>query len=76
MDNKTKHFDFILIFLSLALMVALGVIVWDWRTGMDDSINARITLLEEKIRPVIQIERAIVYNLDGEIAIQGLITNY
>ena len=39
-------------------------------------MNERIALLEkqmqDKIRPVIQINRATVYNSDGEIVIEGL----
>jgi len=65
----------VLIYMAAVTLFIL-VAVWDWRTGTDDSLNARIALLEkqmkDKIRPVIQINRATVYNTDGEIVIEGL----
>ena len=65
----------VLIFMAAVILFIL-VAVWDWRTGTDDSVDARIALLEEqmkdKIRPVIQINRATVYNTDGEVVIEGL----
>ena len=64
------------IFLVFSVMVAFAVILWDWRAGVDDSVNARIALLEEqmkeKTRPVIRINRGTVYNTDGEVVIEGL----
>ena len=65
----------VLIFMAVVTLFIL-VAVWDWRAGTDDSVDARIGLLEEqmkdKIRPVIQINRATVYNTDGEVVIEGL----
>lgn len=65
----------VLIFMAAVTLFIL-VAVWDWRTGTDDSVDVRIALLEEqmkdKIRPVIQINRATVYNTDGEVVIEGL----
>ena len=64
----------LVVFLAAALLYA-GM-VWDEKTMSDDSVNDRIALLEkqmrDKIRPVIQINRATVYNTDGEIVIEGL----
>ena len=74
MRGKKGFFDAGVIFLSFALILALAVILWDWRSGVDVSVDARIALLEEqmkdKIRPVIRINRATVYNTDGEIVIE------
>ncbi len=78
MGNRGKKgfFDAGVIFLGFALILALAVILWDWRAGVDDSVNDRIALLEkqmkDKIRPVIQINRGTVYNTDGEVVIEGL----
>ena len=65
-----------LIFLIFTVTIALTLIAWDWRIGVDDSVNDRIALLEkqmkDKIRPVIQINRGTVYNTDGEIVIERI----
>ena len=76
MRGKKGFFYAGVIFMGLALFLVWAVILWDWRTGTDGSVNDRIALLErqmkEQIRPVIQINRATVYNTDGEIVIEGL----
>ena len=76
MNGKKGFFNAGVIFLGFALILALAAILWDWRVGVDDAVDDRITLLEkqikDKVRPVIQINRATVYNTDGEIVIEGL----
>ena len=72
-----KKGDIVGIMILVVFMVAAFLYagaVWDEKTMSGDSVNARIALLEdqmkEKIRPVIQINRATVYNTDGEIVIE------
>ena len=76
MSGKKNRFDFGTYILMIVLILALALILWDWHAGLDDSVDARIALLEEqmkdKIRPVIQINRATVYNTDGEVVIEDL----
>ena len=74
-----KKGDIIGIMILIVFMVAAFLYagtVWDERTMSGDSVNARIALLEkqmkDKVRPVIQINRATVYNTDGEIVIEGV----
>ena len=72
-----KRGDIIGIMILIVFMVAAFLYagaVWDERTMSSDSVNDRIALLEkqiqDKIRPIIQINRATVYNTDGEIVIE------
>lgn len=64
----------LIVFLAAVLIYAGAV--WDERSMATGAVDARIALLEkqmqDKIRPVIQINRATVYNTDGEIVIEGL----
>ena len=69
----TKVLNFIAVLLALGLLVYFYV---DTREREIDSLNARLELMEQKIRertrPVINIQRATVYNTDGEIVIQDI----
>ena len=74
-----KKGDIIGIMILVVFMVAAFLYagaIWDEKTMSGDSVNDRIALLErqmqDKIRPVIQINRATVYNTDGEIVIEGI----
>ena len=64
----------LVVFLLVAFLYAGAV--WDEKTMSSDSVNDRIALLErqmkDKVRPIIQISRATVYNTDGEIVIEGV----
>jgi len=55
-------------------LIMIGALAIDWYMGTADSREARITLLEqkmrEKTRPVINVQRATIYNTDGEIVIE------
>lgn len=76
--GKIEYFG--IIFLAFAVLIALTLVLWDWRSGVDDSVGARIALLEtqmkDKVRPVIHINRATVYNTDWEVVIEGLGVKY
>ena len=65
----------VLVLFLAAVFVYAGA-VQDQTKMCNESIEARIELLEKqiesKIRPIIQINRATVYNTDGEIAIETI----
>lgn len=67
---KTK----ILIMALVIIAATAWPIAIDWYFGTTDSREERIALLEkqmkEKTRPVIHIERATIYNTDGEVIIK------
>ena len=60
--------------LFLIAVFIYAVAVQDQTKMCNESIEARIELLERqmesKIRPIIQINRATVYNTDGEIVVE------
>ena len=74
-----KKGDIVGIMILVVFMVAAFLYagaIWDEKSMVNGSVNDRIALLEkqmkDKVRPVIQINLATVYNTDGEIAIEGL----
>ena len=58
----------------LIVFLLMGISLYDWKYGSDTGVDARIELLEkqmrEKTRPVINIQRATVFNSDGELIIE------
>jgi len=65
-----------LLFLTSALLFVLTglFLLWDHHTMQERSQNDRLTQLEiqmkMKMRPIIQVNRATIYNTDGEIVVE------
>jgi len=60
------------------LAVLMAMIFWDSirmeRISLKDRVATLEQLMREKSRPMIHIERASVYNTDGEIVIEDIAT--
>lgn len=61
---------------AMILIVAIGVLgfaEWDRQDTIDRAMQERMASLEKRVdeaqRPVIHIERATVYNMDGELVV-------
>ena len=69
-------------FLPAIFLIVIGIIgltlilTFDTFSSVQESLENRISLLEEKmierVKPVIQINRATIYNTEGEIVIEVL----
>jgi len=57
-----------------AVLSTAALLAWDRSRGEKDAAEARIELLErkmeEKFRPMIMVNKATIYNSDGEIVIE------
>ena len=62
--------------LIIVLVCIIAALYFDTVTATRQSLEDRVTWLEDKmierIKPVIQINRATIYNTEGEIVIEGL----
>ena len=63
------------LWVGLLILIAVGsMMVYDARDKDSESMEARVEILErqmkQKIRPVINVARASIYNSDGEIVIE------
>ena len=62
------------ILILLSIIAGLSILLIDLHWGTSESIEARLALQERKlmdrVRPVIQINRATIYNSQGEIVIE------
>ncbi len=60
----------------IGMILILALLLWDTNSSTIVSLNDRISLLEEKmierVKPIIQINRATIYNTEGEIVVEGL----
>ena len=73
MFNTTERLITILMIIG---MIFIGLIIWDKKAAQRQSIEDRIEWLEEKmierVKPIIQVNRATIYNTDGEIVLETL----
>jgi len=65
--------------LTIMVIILLAMLfILDTSLGTNQSLQSRVTWIEEKmverIKPVIQVNRATIYNTDGEIVIETLDT--
>ncbi|MGD8389655.1 MAG: hypothetical protein PVG49_21085 [Desulfobacteraceae bacterium] len=58
--------------ISCAVLAFLAV--WDYREARDRSMEARLALIERqmarKSRPIIQVQRASIYSMEGELVLE------
>jgi len=75
-ENRWQLFVGIGLLLATILILLSLLFVLDTNIGTNQSLRDRVTWLEEKMvertKPVIQINRATIYNTEGEIVIETL----
>ena len=67
----------LLLIVSAFFFLSTGAfLLWDHYTTLERSQNDRLTLLEMqmkiKMRPIIQVNQATIYNADGEVVVEGV----
>ena len=72
---KTVKIFWVMITVIVAVIFSTAwLLAWDRSLGQKESMEGRIELLErkieEKFRPMIMVNRATIYNSDGEIVIE------
>ena len=63
-------------FIIFIIVILAAAALWDKSSATKQSLVDRVSLLEEKmierVKPVIQINRATIYNTEGEIVVEVL----
>lgn len=72
-ENKTIFFIIGLLTASCLVLLCM-LFVLDTSIGTNQSLRDRVTWLEDKmierVKPVIQVNRATIYNTEGEIVLE------